>query len=77
MNAREEQRVAVTAFIAAVAEGLRFLGPNGANEDELYDAVGTMADRRAFNLIVDELIKQKTVKRVGNRLVYCGPCAFQ
>lgn len=74
---REEQRVAVTAFIAAVAEGLKFLGPRGANEDELYDSVGTMADRRAFDMIVAELIAQKTVKRVGDRLVYCGPCAFQ
>lgn len=75
MNSPEEHTVAVTAFIAAIAEGLRMLGAGGAPEDALYDTVATACARPAFDMVVDELIRQKTIKRVGGRLIYCGPCA--
>lgn len=74
----DEHRVAVTAFIAALVEGVRLLGPRGVNEDQLYASVAKMASRKAFDMVVAELIEQKTFKRIGPYgLVYCGPCMVQ
>ncbi len=70
---REEQTAAVTAAIAALVEGVRLLGPRGADEDDLYASVASMMDRRAFDMIVAELIAQRTFKRRLFDLVYCGP----
>jgi hypothetical protein len=73
----EEKRVAVTAAIAALAEGVRLLGSKGTNEWALYQSVSAMMDRKAFDMIIAELIEQKTFKRDANRLTYCGPKPLQ
>jgi hypothetical protein len=70
----ELQRIQITAVIAALVEGVRMLGPKGTNEYALYSSIATLMDRKAFDMIVTELIEQKTFKRDGNRLTYCGPC---
>ena len=71
----EEKKVVVTAFIAALVEGVRLLAQHGADEESLYASVSAMMDRRSFDMIIGELIKQKTFKRRGlSNLVYCGPC---
>ncbi len=75
MNRPEE--VAVTAVIAALVEGVRLLGRKGTNEWALYNSIATLMDRKAFDMIVAELIEQKTFKRDGNRLTYCGPCMVE
>lgn len=78
MSTYDERRVATTAFIAALVEGVRLLGSHGVNEDLLYASVAKVADRQAFDMIVAELIEQKTFKRIGRYgLVYCGPCMVQ
>lgn len=74
MNTPEEQKVVVTAFISALVEGVRRFGLLGVPESRLYASVSERIDRKAFNLIIEELIEQKTFKRRGAKLVYCGPC---
>ncbi len=49
------------------------LGRKGTNEWALYDSVSTLMDRKAFDLIVAELVEQRTFRREGNRLIYSGP----
>ena len=74
----EEQKVAITAFATALVEGVRLIGPCGVNEDQLYASVAKMIDRRGFDLVVAELIEQKTFRRMGPYgLVYCGPRMVQ
>lgn len=74
----EEKLIAAQAFTAALVEGVRLLGPRGVNEDQLYATVSKLADRKAFDMIVEELIAQKTFKRIGPYgLVYCGPRAYE
>lgn len=72
-EAAEERRIIVTAIISAIAEGVRHAGPRGMNQWALYDSVSQAMDRKAFDMIVAELIGQKTLRRDGNRLAYCGP----
>ncbi len=74
---RKRQEIVVTAFISALVEGVRALGPHGVNEDTLYASVSSMTNRKAFNMIVAELIAQKTFKRRLFDLVYCGPCMVE
>lgn len=74
MNTPEEKKVIVTAFIAALVEGVRAFGLIGVPESRLYHSVSERIDRKAFNQIIEELIEQKTFKRRGAKLVYCGPC---
>lgn len=70
---RDQKLIAAQAFTAALVEGVRLLGPKGVNEDQLYESVSTLADRKAFDMIVAELIEQRTFRRVGPYgLVYCG-----
>lgn len=74
MNTPEEKSLATTAFISALVEGVRLLGPRGVNEDQLYAAVSKMASRNVFDMVIAELIEQKTFKRIGPfGLIYCGP----
>lgn len=73
----DEKRVIVTAFISAIVEGVRLLGQLGADEDALYESVAGVMDRKAFDMIVNELIEQKTLKRRRLYLVYCGPCMLE
>jgi hypothetical protein len=74
MNTPEERKVIITAFISAIVESVRALGPVGVNENQLYAAIAQRMDRDAFDMIMCELIAQKTLKRQGPMLVYCGPC---
>lgn len=74
MNTPEERKVIVTAFIAAIVEGVRGFGLIGVHESRLYHSVAEQVDRKAFNVMIEELIEQKTFKRRGAKLVYCGPC---
>ncbi len=71
------EEVTVTAVISAMVEGVRLLGRKGTNEWELYDSISRIMDRKAFDMIVAELVEQKTFKRDGNRLTYCGPCMVE
>ena len=74
----EERTVAITAFTTALVEGVRLIGACGVNEDQLYASVAKMIDRHGFDLIVAELIEQKTFRRIGPYgLVYCGPRMIQ
>jgi len=77
MDTHEYDRVAVTAVISALVEGVRMLGRRGTNEYALYDSISQLMDRKAFDMIVAELIEQKTLRREGNRLTYCGPCMIE
>ena len=74
---RKKNEIMVTAVISALVEGVRLLGRRGTNEWNLYDSVSRVMDRRAFDMIVAELIEQKTFRREGNRLHYCGPCMVE
>lgn len=72
---RELQRIQITAVISALVEGVRMLGRKGTNEYNLFDSVSRIMDRKAFDLIIAELIEQKTFRREDNKLFYCGPLA--
>jgi hypothetical protein len=69
----EAQRVALTAYLAALVEGVRLLGPDGVDVDALYEAVSPMASRDIFVQCTEELVRQKTLKFDGTRVYYCGP----
>ena len=74
MTSRDEQKVVVTAFISALVEGVRGFGPLGVDEDRLYASLAARVDRRGFDMIVTELLAQKTLKyKDPHTLVYCGP----
>jgi hypothetical protein len=77
-DTQHDRTVIVTAFISAITESIREAGRIGLPQDGLYDVLSGAVDRGAFDMIVDELIAQKTIKRGANgMLVYCGPCPIE
>lgn len=74
MNTPEEKKVVVTAVISAIVEGLRRF-PNGVPDYLLYSTIAKLMDRPAFDMIVEELVAQRTVRKTEGRLWYCGPGA--
>lgn len=76
MNTREEKGVILIAMISALAEGVRMFGSQGVGEEDLFTSMEKMMSRSAFDLLISELVVQKTLKKHEGLLIYCGPCAL-